>query len=124
MFDSMIEPILLYGSDVLGNENFKVIEQIQLKFCKQILKVRNTTPHFMIYGELGRFPLEIRVKLRMITFWSKLVLNENKLSSVLYRLMYLLKTKHQDSFKWLNHIESIFIFNWHGIHFYKPVSCS
>ena len=104
----MIEPILLYGSGVWGYENLKVIEQIQLKFSKRILKVRNTTPHFMIYGELGRFPLEIRVKLRMIAFWSKLVLNENKLSSVLYRLMYLLKTKHQYSFKWLNHIESIF----------------
>jgi hypothetical protein len=51
----------------------------------------------MIYGELGRFPLEIRVKLRMIAFWSKLVLNENKLSSV--RLIYLLKAKHQYSFK-------------------------
>jgi hypothetical protein len=76
----------------------------------------------MIYGELGRFPLEIRVKLRMIAFWSKLVLNENKLSSVLYRLMYLLKAKHQYSFKWLNHIVYI-QFNWHGIHFYKPVSC-
>jgi hypothetical protein len=38
----------------------------------------------------------------------KLIVNENKLSSVLYRLMYLLKTKHQHSFKWLNHIESIF----------------
>ena len=89
MFDSMIAPILMYGSEVWGYENLKVIEQIQLKFCKRILKVRNTTPHFM-------------------TFWSKLVLNENKLSSVLYRLMYLLKTKHQYSFKWLNHIESIF----------------
>ena len=61
----------------------------------------------MIYGELGRFPLEIRMKLRMIALWSKLVLNENKLSSVLYRLMYLLKTKHQYSFKGLNHIYSI-----------------
>jgi hypothetical protein len=97
MFDSMIEPILLYGSELWGYENLKVIEQIQLKFCKRILKVRNTTPNFMIYGELGRFPLEIRVKLRIIAFWSKLVLNENKLSS-----------KHQFSFKWLNHIESIF----------------
>ena len=92
----------------MGHENLKVIEQIQLKFCKRILKVRNTTPNFMIYGELGRFPLEIRVKLCMIAFWSKLVLNENKLSSVLYGLMYLLKAKHQYSFKWLNHIESIF----------------
>ena len=71
----------------------------------------------MIYGELGRFPLEIRVKLRMIAFWSKLVLNENKLSSVLYRLMYLLKAKHQYSFKWLNLIESYSIFNSTGLGF-------
>ena len=33
MFDSMIEPILLYGSDVWGYENFKVIGQIQVTFC-------------------------------------------------------------------------------------------
>ena len=32
MFDSMIEPILLYGSEVWGYEHLKVIEQIQLKF--------------------------------------------------------------------------------------------
>ena len=32
MFDSMIEPILLYGSEVWGYENLKVIEQIQSKF--------------------------------------------------------------------------------------------
>jgi hypothetical protein len=30
MFDSMIEPILMYGSEVWGYENFKVIEQIQI----------------------------------------------------------------------------------------------
>ena len=54
MFDSMIEPILLYGSEVWGYENLKVSEQIQFKFCKRILKVRNTTPHFMIYGEVDR----------------------------------------------------------------------
>jgi hypothetical protein len=47
----MIEPILLYGSEVWGYEHLKVIEHIQLKFCKRILKVGNTTPHFMIYGE-------------------------------------------------------------------------
>ena len=46
MFDSMIDSILLYGSEVWGYENLKVIEQIQLKFCKRILKVRNT---FFVY---------------------------------------------------------------------------
>jgi hypothetical protein len=56
--------ILLYGSEVWGYENLKILEQIHLKFCKRILKVRNTTPNVIVYGELGRFPLEIRVKLR------------------------------------------------------------
>ena len=41
----------------------------------------------MVYGELGRYPLEIRVKLRMVSFWTKLVQSENKRSSNLYRLM-------------------------------------
>jgi hypothetical protein len=38
MFDSMIEPILLYGSELWGYENLKVIEQIQLKLIYFHLK--------------------------------------------------------------------------------------
>jgi hypothetical protein len=53
----MIEPILLYGSEVWGYENLKILEQIHLKFCKRILKVRNTTPNFIVYGIIN--PLEI-----------------------------------------------------------------
>jgi hypothetical protein len=107
LFDSMIEPILLYGSEVWGYENLKILEQIHLKFCKRILKVRNTTPSFIVYGELGRFPLEIRVKLRTISYWCKLVNNETKLSSSLYRLMLCLKNQGQNNFKWINYVESI-----------------
>jgi hypothetical protein len=51
-----------------------------------VLKVRNTTINFIVYVELGRFPLEIRVKLRMISYWCKLVNNETKLSSSKYIL--------------------------------------
>ena len=69
MFDSMVEGILLYGSEVWGFEDMYLIEKIHLKFCKSILRVRNTTAKFMVYGELERFPLELRVKLRMISFW-------------------------------------------------------
>lgn len=58
----MTEPILLYGSEVWGFENFKIFEQMQLKFCKRILKVQNTTPTFMVYGEFGRFPLKLNVE--------------------------------------------------------------
>ena len=87
MFDCMIEPILLYGSEIWGSENIDVIEQIHLKFCKRILGVRNTTPNYMVYGELGRFPLRIRVKVRMMSFWARVVQNESKLCNSLYRLI-------------------------------------
>ena len=64
--DAMVEPILLYCSEIWGYENIKIIEQVHLDFCKRILKVRSSTPHVMVYGELGRYPLKIRVKIRMI----------------------------------------------------------
>lgn len=86
----------------------KIIEQIHLKFCKRILKVRNSTPNFMVYGELCTFPLEIRIKLRMISFWVKLVQNEKKLSSILYRLMISLRINYDYDFKWIRYVESIF----------------
>jgi len=85
LFDSMIEPILIYGSEVWGYENLKFIEQIHLKYCKRVLQVRNTTPNFMVLGELGRFPIEVKVKLRMISFWNRPIHSESQLSSILYK---------------------------------------
>ncbi|XP_021350729.1 uncharacterized protein LOC110448677 [Mizuhopecten yessoensis] len=108
LFDSLVEPILLYGSDVWGFENLKIIEQIHLKFCKRILKVRSTTPNFMIYGELGRVPLEINVKLRMLGFWNRIISNENKLSSILLRLALHMQNDDTLQFKWINYIKGIF----------------
>ena len=104
----MIEPILLYGSEIWGFENIKLIEQFHLKFCKRVLSVRNSTPNFMVLGELGRYPLEVRVKLRMVSFWIKLLQNESKLSSILYRLMLSLSKKTKYTFKWIKYVESIF----------------
>jgi hypothetical protein len=107
LFDAMVEPILLYGSEIWDYENIKIIEQVHLQFCKRILKVRTTTPNFMVYGELGRFPLEIEVKMRMVSYWNKLLQNE-KLSNSIYRLLLSLKHNGVQTFKWLNHVESIF----------------
>jgi hypothetical protein len=87
LFDSLVELIILYGSEVLGFWKSTNHGKIHLKFCKRILNLRLTTPNYMVYGELGRYPLDIRVKLRMVSFWTKLVQSENKLSSNLYRLM-------------------------------------
>ena len=72
-FDKIITPMVMYGSEVWGFENIDVLEKVHLKFCKMLLNLKNSTPNFMIYGELGRYPLQLNVKMRMISFWSKLI---------------------------------------------------
>ena len=62
----------------------------------------------MVYGEIGRQSLNIRVQLRMISFWIKLIQNENKLSGILYKLMFNLQTNDGYDFRWISHIRSVF----------------
>lgn len=59
----------------------------------------------MLYGELGRYPLDITIKSRMISFWNKLLLNKNsKLSYLLYRKLF--DTPNLEP-KWLVKIKQI-----------------
>ena len=59
MFDKIVVPILLYGSEVWGFENFDMLERIHLKFCKYVLHLKQTTPSGIVYTELGRHPIII-----------------------------------------------------------------
>ncbi|MEW8546520.1 MAG: reverse transcriptase family protein [Candidatus Thiodiazotropha sp.] len=108
LFDQTIVPILLYGSEVYGFENLCNIEKIHLDFLKSILKMKKSTPHIMVYGEFGRYPLEILVKVRMVKFWCKLVKGKySKISNRLYKLLYYLHKNHIYFSKWTLNIESI-----------------
>jgi hypothetical protein len=89
MFDKLVSPVLLYGSEVWGYEKVDVIERVHLKFLKFILKVRSSTPTYMIMGELGRFPMIIYIKTRIINYWANIVCGkENKLCHILYRYLH------------------------------------
>ena len=61
----------------------------------------------MLYGELGRHPLNIRVQLRMISFWCKSIQNENKLCGILYKLLFNLQTNDDYDCRWISHIRSV-----------------
>ena len=63
MFHTMVAPILLYGCEIWGFENIDVIESLFLQFYKIILGVKKSTPNCILYGELGRFPIEVFVKI-------------------------------------------------------------
>ena len=97
MFDSLVAPILLYGSEVWGVGKNDNIEKVHLQFLKRILGVRVTTPNCLVYGELGRYPLNINIKCRMLCFWSRLMTTE-KLSSKIYKLLFKLYANDKSDF--------------------------
>ena len=68
LFDVMVAPILLYGSEVWGYENIKALETFQLKFLKSILRLKASKPNCMVYGETGRYLIDVFVKTRMVNF--------------------------------------------------------
>ena len=69
LFDKMITPILLYGSEVWGIYCKKEIDKLHIKFCKYVLDVKTQTSNFAVYGELGRFPFHIKAIKRSLKYW-------------------------------------------------------
>ena len=73
----MILSILNYGCEVWGFHSCPDIERVHLKFLKQILKVKTQTSSASIYDELGRVPLIIKRKERILKYWLKVKFSSN-----------------------------------------------
>jgi hypothetical protein len=108
LFDSMIKPILLYGSEIWGFQNIDELEKVHLKFMKIILRLNKSTPTCMVYGELGTYPLKVSIYSRIVSFWGRLLTgNENKLSLKVYKAMLKLSHNNQDRSQWIDKVKSI-----------------
>ena len=57
IFDWMIVPILLYGSEIWDHTVRYEIEKVNLKFCKKILCLRTSATDGAVLREVRRFPL-------------------------------------------------------------------
>ena len=89
LFDAVVTPVVLYGSEIWGYEGCETLEKLHLQFCKIILCLKKRTCNVMLYGELGRFPLLIPAKMRILSFWARLITSqETKISCMLYKLLY------------------------------------
>ncbi len=74
LFDILVLPILLYGSEVWGYDKHIVeCETFHRTFMRYILKLRNSTCNVMVYGERGRFPVAIVINKKMIVKWDRLL---------------------------------------------------
>ena len=75
LFDTMVKPILLYCSDFWGclklGEN-NPIDNIHMRFCKDLLGVQRQTSNTGVLLELGRLPLTQYAKKNCIKNWRRI----------------------------------------------------
>ena len=91
-----------------GFSNTDALEKVQLKFCKLLLGLKSSTNSAMIYGELGLYPLNIDIKIRMISYWARILHGkDNKLSCLLYKLMLNLSDENNEISKWITFVQNI-----------------
>ena len=110
LFDGLILPIMLYGCEVWGFKKVEILEKLQLQYCTILLNMKKCTPNVMVLGELGRLPIECYVNCRMLGFWHKLVTgNQNKISCILYKLMFNMHVGNIYSSEWIMKIKKILI---------------
>ena len=58
----------------------------------------------MLYAELGRYPIEIHIKCRMIGFWNRIITGkQGKISFILYNAI----KNHKKTFNWNKHVKNI-----------------
>ena len=111
IIDKTIEPILTYGAEIWGYENVSLITQFQVQYLKNVLKIRQSTPNYMVFGETGKIPISVKIKMKMINFWKRLVTGKtDKISFQVYRtILNDYVTNDSNNYRWLKKIEEILI---------------
>ena len=110
LFDKMIMPIVTYGCEMWGFGNNDIVKKLQLKFYKIVLKLRKSTPSQMVFGEIGKYPIDVYIKNRIMNFWFRLVSDDsNKLSTIVYKCLYAMYKKGSHESLYIKNIRNILI---------------
>ena len=113
LFDSMVTPIMLYGSEIWGADNHSPYEVEHTKFCKQVLGVSYRTSNIKARAELGRYPLQIKALMRVISYWLKIHRTEPaRLPCKAYCMLKGFLTEAHNSKNWVSQVR--LILNQHG----------
>ena len=73
IFNSVVTPILTYGSEVWGYKNCDKMDVFYLGFLKYVLGVKKSTPNCTVYSEMGTESLFIKRVIRVIKYWLKIL---------------------------------------------------
>ena len=103
-FNVIVKPVVLYGAEIWSSENCEILERLQLRFLKYVLSVNKFTSSMMVYEELGAVPLDVDIKLRMLTYSAKLCLGDkHNISNTIYSLLYTLDERNIFQSEWIQH---------------------
>ena len=69
----MIVPIINYGSEIWGFDEWPTLERLHLSACKYMLGVKSTTCTEPIYAELGRISIQCSRHIDILKFLFRLV---------------------------------------------------
>ena len=72
LFDSIVRPILCYGSEIWGYEYSQTIEKVQSKFCRRYVCLHKNTAAFLAVSECGRYPLAVTYMTQCVKYWVRL----------------------------------------------------
>ena len=110
LFNQLITPILLYGSEIWGFYQTENIEIFHRSFLKSLLKLPKGTANCMINGELERFELASTIEKRMVNFWARVRQGKaSKLSNIMYKLLRQLRDHTDYKSKWITKVKNILV---------------
>ena len=67
--DSVVKPILCYGSELWGYNYCNKIEKVLSKFCKQYCGLSYNMADALTLGECGRVPIAITYMIPCLKYW-------------------------------------------------------
>ena len=81
LFQSLIEPILLYGSDVWGLSTCaeNELDYLMLSFIRNVLNIKLTTSNVISLGETGQIPSSTKYHMKVLAYFVRLRILPNPL---------------------------------------------
>lgn len=106
LFDSMVKPILCYGSELWGYKYCEEIEKVQSRFCKYYIGLSQKTTDSLALGECGRMPLAVTYMTQAVKYWIKLTqMQNNRYPRQCYYMLRSLTEAGKST--WATHIKSL-----------------
>jgi hypothetical protein len=123
IFDSQVQPVLLYASEIWGLHRLDNIEKVHTFACKRFLSVHLKVPNKLVYGELGRYPLYINSTIRCIKYWLKLLkLDTSRLPKQAYNMLKALDERGKQC--WVTNVKNtLFSLGFGFAWLYQSVGC-